>query len=475
MDLPIFPIILSGGSGSRLWPLSRGLFPKQFLNLCNDRTMLQNTLQRIIGVPQLESPIVVCNEEHRFIVAEQLRQINVKASAIVLEPVGRNTAPAVTVAALSAQQQDEDPLLLVLAADHVIEDIAAFQQAIAQARELASDGGLVTFGIVPTHPETGYGYIEMGEPLDAAGSGMAITRFVEKPDLATAQQYIDSGSYLWNSGMFMFKASALLDELANHAPDILDACRLAMASSTVDHDFLRLDAEAFTTCRSESIDYAVMEKTANAAVLPLQAGWSDVGSWDALWEVSKQDAAHNVIRGDVLSQDSQNCYLYSDEGRLLAVQGVNDLIVVNTADAVLVTHRGQSQNVKNIVETLKLSGRSEANQHCKVYRPWGSYHSVDAGKRYQVKRITVNPGACLSVQMHHHRAEHWIVVSGTAKVLRGKEELLLTENQSIYIPVGEVHALENPGKIPLELIEVQSGSYLGEDDIVRLEDRYGRT
>lgn len=471
----MIPIILSGGSGSRLWPLSRGLFPKQFLSLCDEKTMLQNTLQRIAGVSQLHSPIIVCNEEHRFIVAEQLRQINVKASAIILEPAGRNTAPAVAVAALAAQQKGEDPLLLVLAADHVIQDISAFQHAIEQARHLASAGALMTFGVVPSQPEIGYGYIEMGSQLDVASAGMAIRRFVEKPDHPTAQQYVDSGSYLWNSGMFMFKASVLLNELANHAPDILQACRLAMESATVDHDFLRLDAEAFKACRAESLDYAIMEKTANAVVLPLQAGWSDVGSWDALWEVSEHDEAGNVICGDVIVQDALNCYLYSDEGRLLATQGVDDLIVVNTADAVLVTRRGQSQDVKKIVETLKMHGRSEVNQHYKVYRPWGNYHCVDAGKRYQVKRITVNPGARLSVQMHHHRAEHWIVVSGTAKVLRGKEELLLTENQSIYIPVGEVHALENPGKIPLELIEVQSGSYLGEDDIVRLEDRYGRT
>lgn len=471
----MIPIILSGGSGSRLWPLSRGLFPKQFLSLCEKNSMLQNTLQRLNGIPQLDHPIVVCNEEHRFIVAEQLRKINVNQSAILLEPVGRNTAPAVAVAALAALQQDADSLLLVLAADHVIQDVSAFHQTIEHARNLASSGALVTFGVVPTHPETGYGYIEMGRPIDAAAIGMTISRFVEKPDISTAQQYVNSGSYLWNSGMFMFKASALIAELAAHAPDILNTCRLAMESATVDHDFIRLDTKAFTTCRAESLDYAVMEKTANAVVLPLQAGWSDVGSWDALWEVSEHDAEGNVLSGDVISQDSRNCYLYSDEGRLLAAQGVDDLIVVNTADAVLVTRKGQSQDVKKIVETLKLSGRSEANQHCTVYRPWGSYHSVDAGTRYQVKRITVNPGARLSIQMHHHRAEHWVVVFGTAKVLRGKEELLLTENQSIYIPVGEVHALENPGKIPLELIEVQSGSYLGEDDIVRLEDRYGRT
>ncbi|WP_230370250.1 mannose-1-phosphate guanylyltransferase/mannose-6-phosphate isomerase [Paludibacterium denitrificans] len=471
----MIPIILSGGSGSRLWPLSRGMFPKQFLSLCNKETMLQSTLQRMVGIPDLDSPTVVCNEEHRFIVAEQLREIKIAPSAIILEPAGRNTAPAVAVAALAALQKEDDPLLLVLAADHVIQDIAAFQNAITQARDLASNGALVTFGIVPTHPETGYGYIELGRPVDRTAVGMLINRFVEKPNLALAQQYVNSGSYLWNSGMFLFKASAVLAELATHAPDILLASKLAMESATVDHDFLRLDAEAFTACRTESIDHAVMEKTANAVVLPLQAGWSDVGSWDALWEVSKHDAAGNVLHGDVISEASHNCYLYSNEGRLLAVHGVDDLIVVNTEDAVLVTRRGQSQNVKNIVEVLKLSARREAEQHCRVYRPWGSYHRVDAGKRYQVKRITVNPGARLSVQMHHHRAEHWIVVSGTAKVLHGKEDLLLTENQSIYIPVGEVHSLENPGKIPLELIEVQSGAYLGEDDIVRLKDRYGRT
>ncbi len=481
----MIPVILSGGSGSRLWPLSRSLFPKQFLPLVGDTSMLQDTLSRLDGIPACAAPLLVCNEAHRFIVAEQLRQAGKPASAILLEPVGRNTAPAIALAALTATQQGEDPLLLVLAADHVIADTTAFQQAVALARQAAEAGALVTFGIVPTQAETGYGYIEVGNGESGIGrhqpgstlpdGAHLVKRFVEKPNAQTAAAYVESRRYLWNSGMFLFRASVLLAELARFAPQMLETCHAALAASQKDLDFIRLDATVFAACPEDSIDYAVMEKTDKAVVVPLDAGWSDVGSWSALWAMAKQDSDGNVSRGDVLTHDSHNCYLHGSERRLLATVGVEDLVVVSTADAVLVAHKSRVQDVKKIVDRLKAEGRSEHSQHRLVYRPWGSYDSIDQGCRYQVKRITVQPGAKLSVQMHHHRSEHWIVVSGTARVLRGKEELLLTENQSVYIPVGEVHALENPGRIPLELIEVQSGAYLGEDDIVRFEDRYGRT
>lgn len=475
----MIPVILSGGSGSRLWPLSRGLFPKQFLPLAGDASMLQDTLSRLDGIPACAAPLLICNEAHRFIVAEQLRQASKTAAGILLEPVGRNTAPAIALAALTATQHGEDPLLLVLAADHVIADTAAFQQAVATAQQAAEASALVTFGIVPGHAETGYGYIEQG--IRDSGSGIClpagaspVARFVEKPDAQTAAAYVESGRYLWNSGMFLFRASVLLAEMARFAPQMLEACRAALAASQHDLDFIRLDAAAFAACPEDSIDYAVMEKTDKAVVVPLDAGWSDVGSWSALWAVAGHDKDGNVRRGDVMAHDSHNCYLHGSERRLLATVGVEDLVVVDTADAVLVAHKSRVQDVKKVVDRLKAEGRSEHSQHRLVYRPWGSYDSIDHGSRYQVKRITVQPGAKLSVQMHHHRAEHWIVVSGTARVRRGDEELLLTENQSVYIPVGEVHALENPGRIPLELIEVQSGAYLGEDDIVRFEDRYGR-
>lgn len=476
----MLPIILSGGSGTRLWPLSRGLFPKQFLPLVGETTMLQATLARLDGIAACLQPLIVCNEEHRFIVAEQLRQAKVAASAILLEPVARNTAPAIAVAALRAVQGGDDPLLLVLAADHVIADVEAFHAAVALAQQAAEAGALVTFGIVPTVPETGYGYIERGRNSEwGMGNKIPIgtypvSRFVEKPDLATAEDYVASGRYLWNSGMFMFRASVLIEELTKFSPEIVAACRAALDGASADLDFLRLDATAFAQSPEDSIDYAVMEKTDKAVVVPLSAGWSDVGSWSALWEVAEKNVDGNVLKGDVLAVDSQNSYLHSANGRLVAAVGVADLVVVDTDDAVMVAHKGQVQRVKKIVDILKASGRKEAAQHRVVYRPWGCYDSIDNGTRYQVKRITVTPGAKLSVQMHHHRAEHWIVVSGTAKVLNGDKEVLLTENQSIYIPVGVVHALENPGKIPLELIEVQSGAYLGEDDIVRFEDKYGR-
>ncbi|MFC3531902.1 mannose-1-phosphate guanylyltransferase/mannose-6-phosphate isomerase [Vogesella facilis] len=474
------PIILSGGSGSRLWPLSRSLFPKQFLPLIGETTMLQATLARLDGITSCLQPLIVCNEAHRFIVAEQLRQANVAASAILLEPVARNTAPAIAVAALRILQGGDDPLLLVLAADHAIADVEAFHEVVLLAQQAAETGALVTFGIMPTAPETGYGYIEKGRNSEweirneVLMGTYPVSRFVEKPDLATAVDYVASGRYLWNSGMFMFRASVLIDELTKFSPEIVAACRAALDGASADLDFLRLDATAFAQSPEDSIDYAVMEKTDKAVVVPLSAGWSDVGSWDALWEVSEKNVDGNVLKGDVLAVESQNSYLHSANGRLVAAVGVADLVVVDTDDAVMVAHKGHVQQVKKIVDRLKAEGRKEAAQHRVVYRPWGCYDCIDNGARYQVKRITVKPGAKLSVQMHHHRAEHWVVVSGTAKVLNGDKEVLLTENQSIYIPVGVVHALENPGKIPLELIEVQSGAYLGEDDIVRLEDKYGR-
>ncbi|MCL1551764.1 mannose-1-phosphate guanylyltransferase/mannose-6-phosphate isomerase [Xanthomonas nasturtii] len=463
----VLPIILSGGSGTRLWPLSRESYPKQFLPLVGDKSMLQATWLRAAPVAA-HAPIVVANEEHRFIAAEQLQQLGVKPSAILLEPKGRNTAPAIAVAALEATRDGADPLLLVLPSDHVIGDEAAFQAAVTVAAEAAAQGKLVTFGIKPTAPETGYGYIKAG-----AGTGAsAVERFVEKPDLATAQGYLASGEYYWNSGMFLFRASRYLEELRKFHPAIADACQKAWESGKRDADFTRLDKDAFAASPSDSIDYAVMEKTADAVVVPLDAGWNDVGSWSSLLDVSKQDAQGNAHHGDVIQLDCQNTYAYGS--RLIAMVGLEDVVVVETPDAVLVGHRDRIQEVKDVVSQIKTAGRSEATWHRKVYRPWGAYDSIDMGQRHQVKRITVKPGGVLSLQMHHHRAEHWIVVSGTAEVTRGDEVLLLTENQSTYIPLGVTHRLRNPGKLPLELIEVQSGSYLGEDDIVRFEDTYGR-
>ncbi|WP_372183699.1 mannose-1-phosphate guanylyltransferase/mannose-6-phosphate isomerase [Xanthomonas axonopodis] len=463
----VLPIILSGGSGTRLWPLSRESYPKQFLPLVGDKSMLQSTWLRAAPVAG-HAPIVVANEEHRFMAAEQLQQLGVKPSAILLEPKGRNTAPAIAVAALEATRDGADPLLLVLPSDHVIGNQAAFQAAVKEAAEAAAQGKLVTFGIKPTAPETGYGYIKAG-----AGTGAsAVERFVEKPDLATAQSYLASGEYYWNSGMFLFRASRYLEELRKFHPAIADACQKAWENGKRDADFTRLDKDAFAASPSDSIDYAVMEKTADAVVVPLDAGWNDVGSWSSLLDVSSQDAQGNAHHGDVIQLDCQNTYAYGS--RLIAMVGLEDVVVVETPDAVLVGHRDRIQEVKDIVSQIKTAGRSEATWHRKVYRPWGAYDSIDMGQRHQVKRITVKPGAVLSLQMHHHRAEHWIVVSGTAEVTRGEEVLLLTENQSTYIPLGVTHRLRNPGKLPLELIEVQSGSYLGEDDIVRFEDTYGR-
>lgn len=467
----ILPVIMSGGSGSRLWPLSRQLNPKQFLPLANDLSMLQVTIQRLKGIDSA-LPLLICNEQHRFLAAEQLRQLNLEHANILLEPVGRNTAPAIALAALQACNESDDPILLILAADHLIKDVEAFQTCIQTALPLAQDGKLVTFGIVPTHAETGYGYIEQG--IDVGVGGFKVSRFVEKPDLVTAQEYLANGSYFWNSGMFMFRASRYLEELQTYRPDILEACRAALAGGSQDMHFTRVDEAAFAACPDDSVDYAVMEKTADAVMVPLDAGWSDIGSWTALWDVSDKDQQGNVFKGDVLNQQSRNTYVHADS-RLVATVGLDDLVIVETKDAVLVAHKDHVQDVKKIVEQLKNGSRTEHINHREVYRPWGVYDSVDNGHRYQVKRITVKPGAKLSVQMHHHRAEHWIVVSGTARVTNGEKTYLVCENESTYIPIGQIHALENPGVIPLELIEVQSGSYLGEDDIVRFEDKYGRT
>lgn len=486
----IVPVILSGGAGTRLWPLSRELYPKQLLSLVNDRTMLQDTVRRLEGIDDLGQPVVVCNESHRFLVAEQLRELGSAPAGILLEPVGRNTAPAVAVAALHAASMADDPLVLVLPADHVIRDPAALCKAVEEGRESAEAGRLITFGVVPTAPETGYGYIKAGTRLEAQGTrrghgGLSLAveesflgifevdSFVEKPDLETAQRYVASGDYFWNSGMFLLRASAYLSELERLAPDILAACRAAYDKAGTDHDFIRLDYDAFAACPGNSIDYAVMEKTSAAAVIPLDAGWSDVGSWSALWEVGDRRGDGNVVIGDVVSEGTRNCYLYAGS-RLLAAVGVEDHVIVETADAVLVSHKDRVQDVKEVVARLKKGGREEALAHRKVFRPWGAYECLDSAERYQVKHITVKPGATLSLQMHHHRAEHWIVVRGTARITRGDDVFILSENQSTYIPLGVGHRLENPGKIALELIEVQSGSYLGEDDIVRFEDSYGR-
>ena len=472
----LIPVILSGGSGTRLWPLSRELYPKQLLPLVGKGTMLQETLARLKGVEGVGSPIVVCNEQHRFLVAEQLRDAGIESSSIVLEPVGRNTAPAIAIAAMAAvtgespSQQKDDAVLLVLPADHVIQDVRAFQAAVEIGRKAALEGKLVTFGVVPNKPETGYGYIRRES---GAGPAFGIAQFVEKPDLATAKRYVESKEYFWNSGMFMFKASQVLDEMRALAPAIYDACAQAFTAAKRDLDFTRLPTKEFGACPSDSFDYAVMEKTHHGVVVPLDAGWSDVGSWSALHEAIPGDAQGNVCIGDVLTEDSSGCYLQSTS-RLVAAVGLKDHVVVETKDAVLVAPKDRVQDVKQLVAQLKKQGRYETSLHREVFRPWGSYDSIDQGDRFQVKRLVVKPGACMSLQLHHHRAEHWIVVSGTARITRGDETFLLEENQSTYIPLGTRHRIDNPGKIPLHIIEVQSGGYLGEDDIVRFEDRYGR-
>jgi len=466
----LIPIILSGGSGTRLWPLSRKMYPKQFLSLLHDETMLQKTLSRLDGLEHA-APIVVCNDEHRFIVAEQARQSGVEDLSIILEPFGRNTAPAIAVAALHALQHAQDPLLLVLSADHEIADEKAFCDAVRKAQPLAEAGKLVTFGIVPDHAATGYGYIKRGKPQD---KGYIVDEFVEKPGHATATEYLDSGDYYWNSGMFMFKAQAYLDELKKFNLDMVTHCEQAARKLTEDIGFLRLDADAFAKCKSDSIDYAVMEKTDLACVVPMDAGWSDIGSWASLWDHSNKDDAGNSTHGDVMTSETENSFVHA-ESRLVATVGVKDLVIVETQDAVLVADKNKSQEVKQIVERLKLEQREEEKFHRIVYRPWGSFDSVDAGEGYKVKRISVKPGARLSKQMHHHRAEHWVVVRGTARVFRDDEIFDLHENESVFIPLGATHYLENPGDGPLDIIEVQSGSYLGEDDIVRFDDIYGRS
>jgi mannose-1-phosphate guanylyltransferase/mannose-6-phosphate isomerase len=467
------PVLLSGGSGTRLWPLSREMYPKQFLPLVGDDTMLQATWKRVAPLAALP-PIVVANESHRFLAAEQLRVLAVPDPAILLEPVGRNTAPAIAAAALQAIAAGEDPLLLVLPSDHVIADAEAFREAVSVASVAAEQGALVTFGIMPTIAETGFGYIQAEQPAHGVGDGVRkVLRFVEKPDAATAQAYLDAGGYYWNSGMFLFRASRYLEELARLRPDILAATRAAFDAATRDGDFIRLDADAFAACPADSIDYAVMERTDAAMVLPVDIGWNDVGSWSALWDVAARDDDGNAWRGDVIAVDSRNSYAHAR--RLVALVGVDDLIVVETDDAVLVAHKDHVQQVKDVVAQLKSDQRSQAALHREVHRPWGSYDSVDVGDGFQVKRIKVKPGAQLSLQSHTRRAEHWVVVRGTARVTRNNEVFDLFANQSAYIPIGAKHRLENPGKQVLELIEVQSGDYLGEDDIVRYEDVYGRS
>jgi mannose-1-phosphate guanylyltransferase/mannose-6-phosphate isomerase len=468
----MIPVILSGGSGTRLWPVSRKTHPKQFWPLVSEISMLQETCKRTSGTAERD-PVVICNEEHRFFVAQQLQEGGYRNPDILLEPVGRNTAPAAAVAAMHTLTEKRDPVLLILPADHVIEDLEGFHRALERGEALAKQGYLVTFGILPGHPETGYGYIQGGASLKEDQGAFHINRFVEKPNLPTAESYLESGDYFWNSGMFMFRASTYLAELEKRHPEMIQHCREACEKAQRDLDFIRLEREAFERCPSDSIDYAVMEHTERGVVIPLDVGWNDVGSWSALWEIGGKDENGNVIQGDVLAIDCKNNYLHS-EGRLLAALGLQDLVVVDTPDVVLVAHRNQAQQVKAIVERLDEAQRAEIDIHAQVHRPWGCYQGIDRDERYQVKRISVKPGASLSLQKHHHRAEHWIVVKGSARVTRGEETFLLTENQSTYIPVGELHRLENPGKIPLELIEVQSGSYLGEDDIVRFDDEYGR-
>ncbi|MDN3616545.1 mannose-1-phosphate guanylyltransferase/mannose-6-phosphate isomerase [Vibrio gallaecicus] len=513
----ILPVILAGGSGSRLWPLSRELYPKQFLSIAGEQSMLQQTLARLDGLDdhfldlKCHAPLIICNEEHRFIAAEQIRSTGSIHSHIVLEPLGRNTAPAIALAALYAIQDsqleieagtsseqvksaghgqnsldDRDPILLVLAADHHISDVAAFQQAISHGVDYANIGKLVTFGITPDKPETGYGYIKQGKVLQdkvfsqlslsnpsGAQQAFSIEQFVEKPNKETAEHYLSSGEYLWNSGMFMFKASQYLEELEKYQPDILRACKQSFSKRTSDLDFIRIDSKAFARSPSDSIDYAVMEKTQHAAVIPMDAGWNDIGSWSAIWDVSDKDKNNNVIEGDVLTVDSQHNYIHA-ENKLVATVGVDNLIIVETKDAILVADKEKVQGVKSIVEQLNQSERTEHKHHREVFRPWGKYDVVDLGKRDKVKRITVKAGHKLSLQMHHHRAEHWVVVAGTAKVTNNDETYLIGEDQSTYIPLGHIHSLENPGTIPLEMIEVQTGHYLSEDDIVRYQDHYGR-
>lgn len=469
----LLPVIMAGGTGSRLWPMSRELYPKQFLRLYGQNSMLQETILRLSGLKTYE-PTVICNNEHRFLVAEQLRQMDKLSQNIILEPVGRNTAPAIALAALKATQNGDDPIMLVLAADHIINNQQVFHDAISVAENYALAGHLVTFGIVPNAPETGYGYIQRGDALSSDDNApYQVSRFVEKPDIERAKDYIASGEYYWNSGMFMFRAQKYLSELAKYRPDILDVCTNAICSAEDSGDFINIPHNIFSTCPDESVDYAVMEKTADAVVVGLDADWSDVGSWSALWEVSPKDEQGNVLAGDAWVHNSQNCYINSDE-KLVAAIGVDNLVIVNTKDAVLVMDKDRSQDVKKVVEYLKLNQRSEYKRHREIYRPWGRCDVVVQTPRFNVNRITVKPGGAFSMQMHHHRVEHWVILAGTGRVTVDGKQFLLTENQSTFIPVGTEHCLENPGKIPLEMLEIQSGSYLGEDDIIRLKDQYGR-
>lgn len=485
--MKILPVILSGGSGTRLWPLSREQYPKQLIPLVGEDSLLQATVNRLNGfhseIEVATQPYVVCNEEYRFLTAEQLRQIQAPAKKLILEPVGRNTAPAMTLAALAAvsdESEGGDAILLVMAADHVVKDLDRFHQSLAEAVKIANEGYVVTFGVVPTWAETGYGYIQGGFYV-GSGQARAVSAFVEKPNAETAQKYLESGEFYWNSGIFVVKASVWNSAINQYRPDIFQACKLAMANGRDDGDFFRVDKQAFMGCPAESIDYAVMEKLPRdaasglkLAMVPLDAGWSDVGAWDALWQVCDKDNAGNVVRGDVMLHDTSDSMVFS-QGRLVACVGIQDVVVVETADAVMVVNKESTQDVKKVVESLRMHKRSEAVSHRKMYRPWGYYDSIDHGERFQVKRIVVNPGSALSLQLHHHRAEHWVVVKGTAKVTRGDQTFLISENESTYIPIGVTHRLENPGKFPLEIIEVQSGSYLGEDDIVRFDDTYGRS
>jgi len=475
----IIPVILSGGTGSRLWPMSRELNPKQFLSLCSEQTMLQETMTRLEGITEIAAPVVVCNEEHRFLVAQQMRDIGVAVDKIILEPIGRNTAPAICAAAEYIQGKDSDDktagddVMLILAADHVIQNKEVFHQVVESGYRVAQQGQLVTFGIVPHKAETGYGYIKRAEFFAQNENAHKVAQFVEKPDLDTARKYLDSGEYYWNSGMFMFKASSILQELEVLSADIYKSVKSAVLKGAKDLDFCRLEVDAFTASPSDSIDYAVMEKTDKAVVLPLDADWNDVGSWSALWEVKSRDTDGNVILGDVLKHDLSNSYVHAEE-RMVAAIGMDNCVIIETADAVLVADKSRSQDVKEIVNQLKNTRREEILSHQRVYRPWGSYETLEETERFKVKRIIVNQGAKLSLQMHHHRAEHWVVVKGTAKITCGDKEFVMTEDQSNYIPLGTQHRLENPGVIPLEIIEIQTGSYLGEDDIVRFDDTYGR-
>ena len=470
----IYPVILSGGSGTRLWPMSRTLYPKQLLNLLGRDSLLQQTVRRVAERACFAPPLLVANEEHRFIIAEQLREIGIVPRSLLLEPVGRNTAPAACIAALALSEAEPDPLMLVMPSDHTIGDVEAFVDAVDRAATAALAGALVSFGISPDRVETGYGYIRRCGKLDGAEGAFAVAEFVEKPNREQAEKYVKSGEHSWNSGIFLFPARLYLDELERLRPDMVGACRRALETAQRDSDFVRLGRESFSGCPADSIDYAVMEQTRRAAIVPVSMGWSDVGSWDALWEMSAKDQNGNSVAGNVVAEESRNCYLRSEAG-LLAAVGIEDLVVVKTADAVMVAPRNRTQDVKKLVARLVKDRRDEADALPTVHRPWGSYTSLHNGHRVQVKHIVVKPGGKLSLQMHHHRAEHWIVVQGTAKIRRGNEEMMLSEDQSTYIPIGTAHRLENPGKIPLHLIEVQSGSYLGEDDIVRFEDSYGRS